>query len=258
MRRLCTQAHKIKNFGLSAIAGSPVFTEDGDFMDITGELFALADQKYRDFHMRLIPTVEPELIIGIRTPQLRRFASQLDAGTAAEFMAALPHKYYEENNLHAFLIEKIRDFDDAIRRTEEFVPYIDNWATCDCFSPKIFAKDPNRFLSHIDAWLKSGRPYSVRLGIGMLMRHYLGENFRPEYMRRAAKCACEEYYVNMMIAWYFATALAKRYDDALMYLTERRLPEWIHNKTISKACDSYRIDAQTKAYLKTLRIKKDA
>lgn len=217
-------------------------------------LFALQDINYKAFHEKLIPTVPPETVIGIRTPVLRRFASDyaktLDA---AEFRASLPHAYYEENNLHAFLIEKIRDFDQVLAALEAFLPYIDNWATCDALAPKVFAKHTDELLPHIESWIASEKTYTVRYGLGTLMRYYLDEHFKPEYLTLAAGVRSEEYYVNMMIAWFFATALAKQYDAALQILSEHRLDVWTHNKAIQKARESYRITDAQKAYLSTLK-----
>ena len=194
---------------------------------IRAQLFALQDETYRTFHSALMPTVPPETVIGVRVPALRRLAKQL-AGTAqAEvFLQALPHGYYEENNLHAFLIELIRDYDRALAETEAFLPYINNWATCDCFCPKVFAKHKKELLVPIRRWLDSGDAYTVRYGMEMLMRYYLDDAFRPEYLEWVADVRSTEYYINMMRAWYFATALAKQPDAALPWLTEKRLDLW--------------------------------
>ena len=217
-------------------------------------LFALQDINYKAFHEKLIPTVPPETVIGIRTPVLRRFASDYaKTPDAAEFRASLPHAYYEENNLHAFLIEKIRDFDQALAALEAFLPYIDNWATCDALAPKVFAKHTDELLPHIESWIASEKTYTVRYGLGALMRYYLDEHFKPEYLTLAAGVQSEEYYVNMMIAWFFATALAKQYDAALTILSEHKLDVWTHNKAIQKARESYRITDAQKAYLTTLK-----
>lgn len=217
-------------------------------------LFVLQDTDYKAFHEKLIPTVPPETVIGIRTPVLRRFASDYaKTPDAAEFRASLPHAYYEENNLHAFLIEKIRDFDQALAALEAFLPYIDNWATCDALAPKVFAKHTDELLPHIESWIASKKTYTVRYGLGALMRYYLDEHFKPEYLTLAAGVRSEEYYVNMMIAWFFATALAKQYDAALQILLEHKLDIWTHNKAIQKARESFRITDAQKAYLKTLK-----
>lgn len=222
---------------------------------ISEKLFALQDQKYQSFQSKLMPTVPPETIIGVRTPLLRKLAKEF-SGTpqAEEFLRTLPHEYYEENNLHAFLIEKIRDYDRALAETERFLPYIDNWATCDCFCPKVFAKYKAELLEAIQRWLASDQLYTVRYAIGMLMRHYLDEAFQPEFLAWVAGVQSEEYYINMMRAWYFATALARQPDSAFVWLTERRLDIWTHNKTIQKAVESYRISAEMKQQLRGMRI----
>lgn len=221
---------------------------------IRAQLFALQDETYRTFHSALMPTVPPETVIGVRVPALRRLAKQL-AGTAqAEvFLQALPHGYYEENNLHAFLIELIRDYDRALAETEAFLPYINNWATCDCFCPKVFAKHKKELLVPIRRWLDSGDAYTVRYGMEMLMRYYLDDAFRPEYLKWVADVRSTEYYINMMRAWYFATALAKQPDAALPWLTEKRLDLWTHNKAIQKAVESRRIPPGMKQLLRGLR-----
>lgn len=216
----------------------------------------MQDLKYRDFHLSLIPTVPAERIIGVRTPELRKYAKTL-TGTerGAEFLNELPHRYYEENNLHAFIAEKIRDFDAALAETKRFLPYIDNWATCDAFMPGVFKKHKAQLLPEIKNWIESGSTYTVRFGTGLLMKLYLDEDFEPELLGLAASVKSSEYYIRMMVAWYFATALAKQYDAALPYLTEKRLDKWVHNKTVQKATESCRIPPDTKSYLKTLKIK---
>lgn len=221
---------------------------------ISEELFALQDTEYQTFQSKLMPTIPPETVIGVRTPLLRKLAKEL-AGTpqAEHFLQSLPHRYYEENNLHAFLIEKIRDYDTALAETERFLPYINNWATCDCFCPKVFAKHKAELLIPLRRWLGSDQTYTVRYAMGMLMRYYLDEDFQPEYLAWVAGVHSEEYYLNMMRAWYFATALAKQPDAALPWLTDRRLDVWTHNKTIQKAIESYRITLEQKEYLRTLK-----
>lgn len=223
---------------------------------IRARLFALQDEGYRAFHSRLMPTVPPETVIGVRVPALRRLAKRL-AGTpqAEAFLQELPHIYYEENNLHAFLLESIRDYDAALAATEKFLPYIDNWATCDSFCPKVFAKHKEELLPVLRRWMASDHPYTVRYGMEMLMRYYLDEDFRPEHLAWAAAVHSGEYYIDMMRAWYFATALAKQPEAALPWLTARRLDVWTHNKTIQKAVESSRIPAETKAFLRTLRVR---
>ena len=221
---------------------------------ITERLFSLADEGYRQFQIPLIPTVEPERVIGVRTPVLRKLAKEL-AGTAqAEaFLRDLPHAYYEENNLHAFLVEQIRDYDAVIAAIDAFLPYVDNWSTCDGWSPKVLKKHPEELLCKIRQWMASDALYTVRFGIGMLQRYFLDERFDPVYLAWVAAVDREEYYLRMMVAWYFATALAKQYEAALPYIEEGKLPLWTHNKAIQKAVESYRVSEQHKTYLKTLK-----
>ena len=221
---------------------------------ITERLFSLADEGYRRFQTPLLPSVAPERIIGVRTPVLRKLAKEL-AGTeeAAAFLCDLPHTYYEENNLHAFLVEQIKDYDACVTAIDAFLPYVDNWSTCDGWSPKVFKKHPEELLVKVREWMASEHPYTVRFGIGMLQRYFLDERFDPTYLDWVAAVDREEYYVRMMVAWYFATALAKQYEAALPFLEEGRLPLWTHNKAIQKAVESYRISAEQKAYLKTLK-----
>ena len=222
--------------------------------EILQRIFALQDLKYRDFQAKLMPTVDKSTIIGVRTPELRKLAREFSKreGVGA-FLDALPHTYYDENNLHGFILCEEKDFDRVIARLDAFLPYVDNWATCDLLSPKVFKKHKAELLPHIRRWLASGKVYTIRFGIEMLMSHYLDEDFVPEYLEWVAAVKSEEYYVNMMIAWYFATALAKQYDATLPYLTQRRLAPWTHNKAIQKAIESYRITDGQKAYLRTLK-----
>lgn len=223
---------------------------------ICGELFKIADENYKDFHSKLIPTVSKDLIIGVRTPALRKYAKSLkNTGERKAFLSILPHKYYDENNLHAFLIEQEKDFDSCIKLLDEFLPYVDNWATCDMMNPKVLSENKDALLIQIKTWLSSSDVYTVRFALKMLMDHFLGDSFSPSVLEMAAGLKSEEYYINMMIAWFFATALTKRYDDALPYLKEKRLSVFCHNKTISKCCDSFLIEKVKKEYLKTLRIK---
>ena len=224
--------------------------------DITDALFALQDKKYQIFQSKLMPTVSPESVIGVRTPLLRKLAKKL-AGTpqAETFLHTLPHTYYEENNLHAFLLERVREYDTALMETEKFLPYIDNWATCDCFCPKVFAKHREELLAPIRRWLDADQLYTVRYAIGMLMRYYLDGEFRSEYLAWVAGVHSEEYYLNMMRAWYFATALAKQPEATLPWLKEQRLDVWTHNRTIQKAVESLRISPEMKQQLRGLRIR---
>lgn len=225
-------------------------------MEIIEKIYALQDIDFRRFHCALIPTVPPKQVIGVRTSVLRSLAKEL-RGTpeAAVFLSELPHRYYEENNLHAFLIEEIRDYSDCIRALNTFLPYIDNWATCDSMSPKVLGKHPHELLHEIRRWIVSEHTYTVRFAIGMLMRWYLDGHFSPEYLRLVASVRSEEYYVNMMVAWYFATALAKQYTAALPFFQSAVLPPWTHNKAIQKALESRRITQAQKEYLRTLKVK---
>lgn len=219
------------------------------------KLLSMGEEGYRAFQCRLMPTVEPERVIGIRTPALRSFAREFSkTPEAAVFLKTLPHWYYEENNLHAFLIEGMGDYAQAIAALEEFLPYVDNWATCDMMRPKAFKTRLTELLEQIKIWISSDHTYTIRFGIEMLMTFYLDDKFQPEYLELAAGVRSEEYYVNMMTAWFFATALAKQYDAALPYLQQRRLDSWVHNKAIQKAVESYRITEDQKAYLRLLKI----
>lgn len=223
---------------------------------IIRQMFDLQDEAYKQFQCKLMPTIDPNTVIGIRTPQLRKLANNLVGSEAAsEFISTLPHQYYEENNLHGFLIEKIKDYDECVAALNQFLPYVDNWSTCDMMSPKAFKKHPPQLIEQIKLWLSSDHTYTVRFGIKLLMSLYLDEYFQPEYLELTAGICSDEYYIKMMIAWYFATALAKQYDAALPYITQRRLDKWTHNKTIQKSIESYRITDQQKIYLKSLKIK---
>ena len=225
-------------------------------MDIKKELLKLRDAGYRDFHASLMPTVEKEKIIGVRIPHIKSLAKKIrGTAEACEFLQNLPHQYYEENNLHAFLIAQIGDFDKCIEETNRFLPYVDNWATCDSLRPKCFKLNTGSLIGYIYEWIKSDKPYTVRFGIEMLMLYYLDEEFLEEYLYTVSKIRSDEYYVNMMIAWYFATALAKQYEHTLPYIESRKLPLWIHNKTIQKAIESNRISNEKKLYLKSLKQK---
>ncbi len=222
--------------------------------EILSALFHLRDEDYAVFLAKLLPTVKADTVIGVRTPALRALAKELSGDPDVSlFLTGLPHPYFEENQLHAFVISLEKDFGRCVEQVESFLPFIDNWATCDQLSPGAFRKEPEKLLPHIEKWIASGKTYPVRFGVGMLMQHFLDERFRPEYADRVASIRSEEYYVNMMIAWYFATALAKQYDAALPFLTEHRLADGTHNKTIQKSLESYRISNDRKAFLKTLR-----
>ena len=223
--------------------------------EIVAELYRLQDKKYAAFQAKLIPTVETDRIIGVRTPELRTFARKLAKDKDMDlFLTSLPHQYFDEDQLHAFVISLEKDFDKCIAKTEAFLPFIDNWATCDQFSPKAFKKEPEKILPYIHTWIKSDKVYTVRFAIGMLMQHFLDERFEPKYADMVAAIRSEEYYINMMIAWYFATALAKQYVSILPYLEGKKLDDWTHNKAIQKSMESNRISAEQKAYLKSLKI----
>ena len=225
-------------------------------MSIRETLFSLREEKFAAFQARLIPNVAPERVIGVRTPALRKLAKTLrGSGQAEEFLKALPHEFFEENNLHAFLLCEMKDFEACVQAVEDFLPYVDNWATCDQMSPGVFRKNKQALLPHIRRWIASEQCYTRRFGIGMLMSHFLDEDFREEYLSLVSDIRSEEYYVNMMIAWYFATALAKQYEAALPYLENRRLAPWVHNKAIQKALESFRVSDGHKAYLRTLKIR---
>ena len=224
--------------------------------DLHKKLYSLQDLKYRDMQIRIIPTVDPKSIIGVRTPELRAIAKEmLKEGDYSDFLKALPHGYFEENQLHAFIISGIKDMDVCMKELEIFLPYVDNWATCDQMSPKIFKKHREELLHHIEKWIRSDKTYTVRFSVGMLMEHFLDEDFDPVYPDMVAALRSEEYYINMMIAWYFATALAKQYESIIPYIEKRKLDQWTHNKAIQKSVESYRITDEQKKYLKTLKTK---
>ena len=222
--------------------------------EIRKTLFELQDMEYRDFHSRLIPDIDKENIIGVRMPVLRKYAKSIVGTELAEhFLAKLPHRFYEENNLHMMLVTWIKDYEKCLLEIERFLPYIDNWATCDFPAPKCFEKHREELMPVIKKWISSGKTYTVRYGIGMLMRLYLDEDFDPGYVELVAGVRSEEYYVNMMIAWYMATALAKQWDTVIPYIEEHRMADWVHRKTIQKAVESYRITDEHKDYLKQFR-----
>lgn len=224
--------------------------------DIRSQLLSLADETYRPFIVKLLPTVAQSRIIGIRTPALRQLAKQLRGSEQAEaFLRALPHETFEETMLHAFLIGEIRDFDRCLRETDALLPYIDNWAICDSFRPPVFAKHLTELYAHVPQWLKDTHPYAVRFGIEALMNHFLDGAFTPDVLALVAPIRSEEYYVNMMIAWFFATALAKQHDAALPYIKERALDAWTHNKTIQKAVESRRLTDTQKQTLRALKVR---
>ena len=218
-------------------------------------LFSLQDKKYRDFQAKLIPTVSAAKVIGVRTPELKKFAKELfKSGEYESFLPALPHEYFDENQLHAFIISQIKDFSVCVREVERFLPFINNWATSDQLLPKAFKKNKSALLPKIRVWLESEHAYTVRFAIALLMQHFLGEDFKTGYAEMVACVQSEEYYVKMMVAWYFATALAKNYDAVLPFITEKCLSRWTHNKTIQKAVESHRISDEKKKFLRGFRI----
>lgn len=221
---------------------------------IVERLRVLSDSGYRDFQAKLLPTVAKSTIIGVRTPAMRALAKELRSSElAAVFLQELPHNYYDENQLHAFLINDLKDYDQCVQELERFLPYVDNWATCDQLSPKVLKKQPEQTLETIKDWMASSHAYTIRFGMEMLMSFYLGDLFKPEYLAWVAADRNEEYYVKMMVAWFFATALAKQYTATIPYFEQRLLPEWSHKKAIQKACESYRIMPEQKDYLRTLK-----
>lgn len=222
--------------------------------DIRKELFKLQDIEYRDFQVKLFPTLKESMIIGVRTPKLRSYAKTLIKDNNYEnFLNDLPHKYFDENQLHAFIISEIKDYDTCISYLNKFLPYVDNWATCDQLSPKVFKKYQSELLEQIKIWIKSRKTYTIRFAIGMLMKYFLDNEFKVEYLNMVSNVKSDEYYVNMMVAWFFATALAKKYDEAITFIEENKLDTWIHNKTIQKAIESYRISTNQKNYLRNLK-----
>ena len=225
-------------------------------MNIQEELFALQDEKYADFQAKLTPTIPRELFIGVRVPEVRKLAKKLYKNPEhEEFLKELPHRYYDENMLHGLLISEEKDYERCVEKTEAFLPYIDNWAVCDIMSPKVFKKHKKELLLKIREWVLDEHTYTCRFGIEMLMSHFLNEDFKEEYLEIPAAVSSDEYYVKMMVAWFFATALAKQWDATISYLETNRLELWTHNKTIQKARESYRITAEQKEYLKGLKRK---
>jgi len=224
--------------------------------EIQERLFELQDEKYRDFQAKLIPTADPASVIGVRTPELRKLAKELSKKDDIDaFLEALPHGYFDENQLHAFILSGMKDYGKCMSGVCSFLPFVDNWATCDQMSPKVFGKNKDDLLTHIKEWLRSDRTYTVRFAVGMLMEHFLGDDYDIAYPEMVAAIRSDEYYVNMMRAWYFATALAKQYDSAVRFIEEKKLDRWTHNKAIQKSVESYRITPEQKTYLKSLKIK---
>ena len=224
--------------------------------DIRAELLTLQDPGYRDLQIRTIPSVKEGSIIGVRTPALRAMAKELSGREdIAQFLDDLPHELFEENQLHAFILSSMKDAEECIKLVDRFLPYVDNWATCDQMSPKVFRKNKTLLLEYVDRWIGSDHTYVRRFAIGMLLEHFLDEDFKPSYLSKVAKIRSDEYYVNMMTAWYFATALAKQYEQTLPFIEKQKLDKWTHNKAIQKAVESYRITPEQKEYLKTLKRK---
>lgn len=227
-------------------------------MDITKRLFELEDKEYGDFQVKLAPGISRENVIGVRVPMVRKLAKEIyKEGDYQGFLKALPHRYYDENMLHGLIISEMKDYDLCLQYLEAFLPYVDNWAVCDIMSPKVFKKNKDKLLTKIQEWIKDDHVYTCRFAMEMLMSHYLDDDFRPEYLKLPAAVKSDEYYINMMIAWFFATALAKQWKDSVVYLENKSLDVWTHNKTIQKAIESYRITDEQKAYLRTLKIKRN-
>ena len=223
-------------------------------MTLYDRLIEQKDAEYKEFQARLIPNISPESIIGVRTPQIRKLAKEVFISDFRdEFLNDLPHKYYEENLIHFFVLAQIKDFDECVKKVELFLPYIDCWPLSDQATPRSFKKNHQKLLPYIKKWILSQHVYTSRFGIRMLMNEFLDKDFKEEYLELAASRKSEDYYLKMMIAWFFATALAKRYDESIKYIESRRLGEWVHKKTIQKAVESYRITGEHKEYLKSLR-----
>ena len=223
-------------------------------MTLYDRLIAVKDDAYRDFQVKLVPNIPPETVIGVRTPEMRRIAKELFQGAERDaFLGSLPHRYYEENLIHFFVIAMIRDFDACVRAVEVFLPYVDCWPVSDQATPAAFRKNHEKLLPYIKKWISSDHVYTARFGIRMLMNEFLGDDFKPEYPALAAGKKGDDYYLKMMVAWYFATALAKRYDEVIPYFEERRLDEWVHRKAIQKAVESFRVTEEHKEYLRSLR-----
>ena len=224
--------------------------------EIREELFRLRDTVYLDLQRKLIPTADADTFIGVRTPELRKYAKLLVKREDINvFLDALPHYYFDENQLHVFIVSEMKDYQKCVGEVNRFLPYVNNWATCDQMSPKVFKKHKDELIGQIDTWIASDNTYTVRFGVGMLMEHYLDESFDPEYPEKVSAIRSDEYYVRMMIAWYFATALAKQYDAAVPYIEKGKLDIWTHNKTIQKAIESNRISPEIKEYLRSHKIK---
>lgn len=220
------------------------------------KLFELQDKEYKKFHLKLVPNINEESVIGVRIPALRKLAKELSNNKDIDiFLNTLPHKYYEEYAVHSFLICKLQEFDSCIRLIDRFLPFVDNWAICDSIRPVCFAKNRDKLIFVIKRWLNSEHTYTVRFAIEMLMVHFLDDEFNISYAELVANIESDDYYLNMMCAWYFATALAKKYDDIIPFIEKKKLPLWVHNKTIQKATESFRITPEQKEYLRALKQK---
>ena len=223
-------------------------------MSVYERLSKFRNEKYKDFQSKLVPNISKDLIIGVKTPEMRKIAKDIKGTQEAEdFLKELPHKYYEENLVHFFLIAMIKDFDKCVEAVETFLPYVDCWPVCDQASPNVFKKNHAKILPLIKKWIDSDHVYTSRFGMRMLMNEFLGDDFKPEYLEWVASVKGEDYYVKMMVAWYFATALAKQYDESVIYIEKRRLDPWTHKKAIQKAIESFRVSDEHKEFLKTLR-----
>lgn len=223
-------------------------------MSVYERLSKFKDDEYREFQSKLVPNISKDTILGVRTPDMRKIAKDV-FGTKEgnDFLKKLPHKYYEENLVHFFLIAMIKDFDECIKETERFLPYIDCWPVCDQSSPKAFKKKHEELLPYIKKWIDSDHVYTSRFGMRMLMNEFLDADFKPEYLKWVSSKKGEDYYLKMMVAWYFATALAKQYDASIVYFEKRKLDDWCHKKAIQKAIESYRVSDEHKEYLRTLK-----
>ena len=223
-------------------------------MTVYEKLLEAKDDRYREFQARLVPNIPSETILGVRTPEMRKIAKEIsDSPARDEFLSQLPHRYYEENLVHFFLIAGIKDFDACVRAVDDFLPYVDCWPVSDQATPGVFRKNHEKLLPHIRKWIASDHVYTARFGLRMLMNEFLGEDFREEYLDLAASAKGDDYYLRMMVAWFFATALAKQYDASVRYLEERKLDEWVRRKAIQKALESYRVSEEHKIYLRSLR-----
>lgn len=223
-------------------------------MTVYEQLLKVKDDKYKEFQAKLVPNIDPDTILGVKTPEMRQIAKDIfNSKEKDAFLKDLPHKYYEENLVHFFIISMIKDFDECIREVETFLPYVDCWPVSDQATPRSFKKNHEKLLPYIKKWIKSKHLYTSRFGIRMLMNEFLGEEFKDEYAKLVASVKSDEYYLKMMVAWYFATALAKNYDETIKYIEERKLDDWVLKKTIQKAVESYRVTDEHKEYLKSFR-----